>query len=138
GCSIDIWSFGCLMLEFITGRALFAVMVLGNDQQEQDDADDDHLIQMDDIIEPLPDSVMERWTRASMWYRQDRQRLQPYGNGEIYKHDSLEVLFEKNKPAEIGDTESATLCALMRQILSYDPVKRPSAMDLLKHSWFLK
>jgi non-specific serine/threonine protein kinase len=38
GCGTDMWSFGCLMFEFLRGRALFAVMMLGNDQKEQDDA----------------------------------------------------------------------------------------------------
>jgi serine/threonine protein kinase len=44
GSGIDIWSFGCLMFEFLTGRTLFAVMLLGHDQKEQDDTDDDHLV----------------------------------------------------------------------------------------------
>ncbi|KAH7381550.1 kinase-like domain-containing protein [Pyrenochaeta sp. MPI-SDFR-AT-0127] len=136
GCGIDIWSFGCLIFEFLTGRALFAVMVFGNDQKEQDDADDDHLIQLDEIIQPLPNSMMADWPRSSKWYGPSRQRLQPYASGELYKHDSLEVLFEKNKPAEIDSSESAVLCALMRQIFNYDPAKRPSATDLLKHPWF--
>lgn len=136
GCGIDIWSFGCLIFEFLTGRALFAVMMLGNDQKEQDDTDDDHLIQLNDVIRPLPDSIMAAWLRASKWYGPDRQRLQPYANGEPYIHKSLEVLFAEHKSAEIDDRESAVLCSLMRQILEYDPAKRPSAMDLLKHPWF--
>ncbi|KAF2789710.1 kinase-like protein [Melanomma pulvis-pyrius CBS 109.77] len=136
GCSIDIWSFGCLMFEFLTGRTLFAVGILGNGQKEQDDGDDDHLIQLNDIIRPLPDSVMAAWPRAGKWYTPNRQRLQPYCNDEPYIHDSLEVLFWENKPAEIDDEESAVLCSLMRNILDYDPGNRPSAVDILKHPWF--
>lgn len=135
-CSIDIWSFGCLMFEFLTGRTLFAVGMLGNNQKEQDDADDDHLIQLNDVIRPLPDSVIAAWPRASKWYKSNRQRLQPYSNDEPYIHQSLEVLFAENKPAEIDNKESTVLCSLMRQILEYDPAKRPSAVDLLKHPWF--
>ncbi|KAF2177563.1 serine/threonine-protein kinase SRPK3 [Zopfia rhizophila CBS 207.26] len=136
GCGIDMWSFGCLMFEFLTGRTLFAVGMLGNDQKEQDDADDDHLIQLNDVIRPLPDSIMAAWPRASKWYKPNRQRLQPYSNDEPYIHQSLEVLFAEHKPAEIDNEESAVLCSLMQQILEYDPAKRPSAVDLLKHPWF--
>ena len=138
GCGIDMWSFGCLMFEFLTSKALFAVMMLRNDQKEQDDADDDHLIQLNDVIRPLPDSIMAAWPRACKWYGPNRQRLQPYANGEPYIHKSLKVLFAQYKPAEIDNEESAVLCSLMQQILEYNPAKRPSAADLLKHPWFLE
>ncbi|KAF2805871.1 serine protein kinase [Mytilinidion resinicola] len=137
GCGIDMWSFGCLVFEILTGRSLFAVMMLGKDQEEQDDADDDHLTQLNDIIQPLPDPIMTAWPRASKWYGPNRQPLAPYSEGEPpYIHDSLQVLFLKNKPDEINDKESAVLCSLMKQILQYGPAKRPSAVDLLKHPWF--
>lgn len=127
------------MFELLTGRALFAVMMLGNDQKEQDDADDDHLIQLNDIVCSLPDSLIASWPRASKWYGPNRQRLQPYADGshkDPYVHKPLTELFMENKPDEIGDEESAILIMLMKQILEYDPAKRPSAIDLLKHSWF--
>jgi len=124
------------MFEFLTGRPLFALMMLGNDQSEQDDTDDDHLIQLNDIIRPLPESMMAAWPRASKWYDRNRQPLQPYGNGELYIHKSLEVLFAEHKPAEIDDGESAALCSIMRRVLEYDPAQRLSAVDLLKLSWF--
>jgi serine/threonine protein kinase len=136
GFGIDIWSFGCLVFEFLTGRALFAVMMLGNDQSDADDADDDHLIQFNDVIRPLPESTMTAWPRASKWYGPNRQRLQPYSNEEPYIHKSLEVLFTQHRPADIDDEESAVLCSLIQQILEYDRAKRPSAVDILKHPWF--
>jgi len=124
------------MFEFLTGRMLFAVGMLGRDQKDQDDADDDHFIQLNDVIRPLPDSIMAAWPRASKWYKPNCQRLQPYSNDEPYIHQSLEELFAENKPVDIDIEESAVLCSLMRQILEYDPTKRPSAVDLLKHPWF--
>ncbi|KAF1951326.1 kinase-like protein [Byssothecium circinans] len=136
GTGIDMWSFGCLMFEFLTGRALFAVMVLSHDQNEQDDADDDHLIQLNDVIRPLPDSIMAAWPRASKWYGPNRKPLQPYSDAEPYIHKPLEVLFAKHKSDEIDDSESEVVCSIIRQILDYDPAKRPSAEDLLKHPWF--
>jgi serine/threonine protein kinase len=136
GSGIDIWSFGCLMFELLTGRSLFALMMLGHDQQEQDETDDDHLVQLNDILRPLPESMMELWPRARKFFGPQRQRLQPYSDDEPYIHESIEVLFAGHKSPEIDDEKSAVLVLLMRQILEYDPSKRPSAEDLLKHSWF--
>ncbi|KAF2847505.1 kinase-like protein [Plenodomus tracheiphilus IPT5] len=136
GPGIDIWSFGCLMFEFLTGRTLFALMMLGHDQKEQDDTDDDHLVQLNDVIRPLPDSMMQAWPRAGKWYGEDRQRLQPYSDEESYIHDSIDKLFVENRSPEIDEEESRVLVALMRRILEYDPLVRPTAEDLLKHPWF--
>jgi non-specific serine/threonine protein kinase len=135
GSAIDIWSFGCLIFEFLTGRALFAVGTVGLSQEDRDEADDDHLTQLNDIIQPLPDSMMAAWPRASMWYGPERQPLMPYG-GEVYIHKPLEDLFAENKPDSIDDGEAAVVCELIRQILKYDPAERPAAVDLLKHPWF--
>jgi serine/threonine protein kinase len=124
------------MFGFLTGRTLFALMMLGHDHKEQDDTDDDHLVQLNDVIRPLPDSMMQAWPLASKWYGSNRQRLQPYSDDEPYIHDSIDKLFIENRSPEIGDGESAILLALMRQILQYDPQSRPTAEDLLKHPWF--
>ncbi|ROW07940.1 hypothetical protein VMCG_03421 [Cytospora schulzeri] len=53
---IDIWSFGCLIYELITGTQLFGVCLMGDDKEE--DADDDHLLEFHDIIGQLPDNIM--------------------------------------------------------------------------------
>jgi len=53
GTGVDIWAFGCLVYEFLTGEALFAVMP-GDDKDEIEQADDDDLILMNDKIRPLP------------------------------------------------------------------------------------
>ncbi|KAH3978977.1 hypothetical protein HBH70_097650 [Parastagonospora nodorum] len=136
GAEIDIWSFGCLMFEFLTGRSLFALMMLGHDQDEQDETDDDHLLQLNDILCPLPESMIKLWPRFSKWYTTDRKRLQPYGDEEPYIYDSIEILFAKNKSPEIGEEEAAIVVSLMRRILEYDPEQRPTAEELLKNPWF--
>jgi non-specific serine/threonine protein kinase len=82
--------------------------------------------------------MMAAWPRTSKRYGPNRQRLQPYNSGEPYIHESLEVLFAQHKPAKIDNEESAVLCSIMLQILECNPAKRPLAVDLLKHLWFLE
>lgn len=152
------------MYEFLTGEALFAVMVLGYDQEDRDDADDEHLCQMNDIIRPLPDSMMRAWPRGSKYFDADHNHLQPDeedcqdDNGEAdtgksgeenehenedeaegnesYIYDTLEQRFAEHKHPDIDEEEADVVSRLIREILVYDPAQRPSAEELLKHPWF--
>jgi serine/threonine protein kinase len=57
--SIDIWSYGCLIYEFLTAKCLFAVWVMGDDENDSvEDADDEHLLNLNDIIQPLPEHLL--------------------------------------------------------------------------------
>jgi len=44
-------------------------------------------------------------------------------------NDSLEVLFEKDKPGRLGPEESKVIVGLIRQILQYGFKKQPGAVD---------
>ncbi len=57
--SQDIWSFGCLIFEFITGRPLFVVDTTG----DKDEANDDHFLQMYSILGPFPENILSKWAR---------------------------------------------------------------------------
>lgn len=74
---IDIWAFGCLVYEFITGTRLFSVDLIGDDEHK--DADDDHILDLIDVLGPLPDDLMSRWERQDKWIGPDGERLQPRG-----------------------------------------------------------
>ncbi|GJJ15342.1 hypothetical protein Clacol_009618 [Clathrus columnatus] len=148
--AIDIWAFGCLMFEFLTARTLFAVATFGWDEQQQNDADDSHFIQFYKVIGKLPDSIIDAWPRSSKYfdlvtgerinprpqeaddYHSNDMSFQLFGN----RYARLEVRFGKDKHETINDEESAVVCSIIRQILSYSPEDRPSAADLLKHPWF--
>jgi PAS domain-containing protein len=155
---------------------------------EDESADDDHLLELNDILEPLPDSwLKEKWPRAGKFFGPNRERLNPYSEEDaeaeemddidseemddtgaeemdntdskeleeahqeeeeecddgddkmqdgIWINDSLEKLFEKNKPEDIDEAEAEVVTALIRQILKYEPSQRPSALELLQHPWF--
>ncbi|KAH6637562.1 kinase-like domain-containing protein [Boeremia exigua] len=128
---IDAWSFGCLMYEVLASEPLFALMGTGSDE---DIADDDHFVQLHEIIRPLPESIMRDWKGASKWYGPDGECLSPHGSSKPYS--TLEERFAKRKHPDIGDDEAATICQIIREALAYDPAERPTVEDLLGHAWF--
>jgi non-specific serine/threonine protein kinase len=62
GFGVDIWSYGCLLFEFITGRPLVQLPPLEDDS---DCLDDDHLIQLKEIPQPLPENLLAAWSGSS-------------------------------------------------------------------------
>ncbi|KIW86357.1 hypothetical protein Z517_01753 [Fonsecaea pedrosoi CBS 271.37] len=136
GSSIDIWSFGCLIFELLTGVSLFSVVVYFEDDRES--TDDEHILQMNDILEPLPDVWLQKtWTRARKYFGPERERLGPIADGqnEPYVDDPLELRLKEYKPKDI-DEEAGVITSLIRSILRYEPSQRSTAEELLKHSWF--
>lgn len=185
----DIWSFGCLIFEFLTGRPLFTVDTVMSNIEE---ADDDHLLQMIDILGPLPKSLAERWPRWRTYFDESGVRIKDYigepfdqdkfdaemndndrydddqyEDDDFYPDDSiaeadendsvpeivptgspmpsegsgptlppLERFFDLQKPSSLDTAESQVIVTLLKQILDYDPARRPSTSELLEHPWF--
>ncbi|KAL8860885.1 MAG: hypothetical protein Q9178_002640 [Gyalolechia marmorata] len=134
--SIDIWSFGCLVYELFTGRPLFVVMNMGG--QELDDCNDDHLLQMTDVLGPLPEHLFSRWSRSSKYFNDNGELFNSMIDGppKIILFGSLEDQFRKYKSNEIAEEEEGLVLDLLRCVLRYEPKERPSAEDILKHAWF--
>ncbi|KAK1999779.1 serine/threonine-protein kinase SRPK3 [Colletotrichum falcatum] len=72
GTGIDIWSFGCLLFAFITGRSLFELPPFGFSDETLKDK---HLIQMSEIIQPLPESLVVKWPSWSKYFGPGGERL---------------------------------------------------------------
>jgi len=141
--SIDIWSFGCLVFEFVTGMSLFTVSNWSG--LTQDESNDDHLLQLTDVLGVLPENLFSKWTRSNRYFGPDRVRFNsivgeiPEGGGSgdpPFRFDPLEKYFQEQKPKDVDDSEALAIIALLRRILQYEPEKRPSAADLIQDSWF--
>jgi non-specific serine/threonine protein kinase len=133
--SLDIWSFGCLIFELITGRPLFCVP--GSDYE-----DDSHILSLVGTLGPLPSDLFNRWQTSSSYFTPDGElfncRLGGVAEGEqplLLEYATMEKLFDQAKP-ELGEEEAGEIKALIRWILQYDPEKRPTAAEILSNPWF--
>jgi len=205
----DIWSFGCLMFEFITGRMLFSVIPpwpaewadamftkdddegkndpeehsehlavtdrkdLGIDKKKSeraslrdgnaesqdegtyteddglitgtdDDTDDDHILQMAEVLGPVPLSFLARYARSHIYFSESGDVTKHYvgrrREGDEVKDipilPPIETFLDQEKGADLSSRDASMIKELLRAILQFDPVKRPSAEELLAHLWF--
>ncbi|KAF2970527.1 hypothetical protein GQX73_g3074 [Xylaria multiplex] len=151
--TIDIWCFGCLMFELLTDRPLFEVTGFLCPPHV---VDDDHLIQLSEIIGPLPQHIRDAWPKYTSYFGPNGERLNvepsdfddsewgrniradqpPEGYGPPIAMPSLEDSFYKYKANDIGEAEARELVSLLRETLQIEPSKRPSAAQLLQKRWF--
>ncbi|KAI9755268.1 MAG: hypothetical protein M1815_005130 [Lichina confinis] len=141
--SQDIWSFGCLVFEFLTGTPLFAIWK--SPWCDEHEADDDHLLQLSEILGPLPSFLLSRWARSNIYFNANGENIKNYigvlpegysENDDRFTFLNLEDSFGEGKPAHIRPEEQKEIIALLRYILQYDQKLRPSAAELLRHPWF--
>ncbi|KAM0425741.1 hypothetical protein ACHAPT_008989 [Fusarium lateritium] len=135
--SLDIWSFGCLVFELITGQPLFCVP-WSESETEQNDG---HLLSLTACLGALPDELYKHWT-SSLYFTPDRKLFNcelggvaEGGEPLMVEQLSMEELFDQAGP-DLDEEEATQVKSLIRRILQYDPVKRPSPAEILQDPWF--
>lgn len=135
----DVWSFGCLLFEFITGRTLFVVV----HSEDYDEDNDDHLLQFFDILGKLPEFLLSNWSRSSTYFDSSGKQIKNYVGDLPEGFDpqsctspSLEEQFDNEKPPVMSIEDSKACKRLLRWILQYDATQRPSTRELLEDPWF--
>ena len=107
GTAIDIWAAGCVMAEMLTGSPLFP------------GTGDFELLSM--IADILGDACEENWPGISV--------LADFGKIGFYKKTGKSM-------KEVFPSFSEEAIDLLNKIIIYDPAKRITAKEALKHKWF--
>ncbi|RMD42986.1 hypothetical protein DV735_g2108, partial [Chaetothyriales sp. CBS 134920] len=130
----DIWSIGCILVEFFTGDALF---------QTHDNLE--HLAMMEAVCNSKIDAKLIKQVcstarganhnPASSFFVKNKL---DYPNAETSKASRKYVKAMKHLPEFIPPTTSFNkqLLDLLKKIFVYDPAKRITAQNALKHPWF--
>ncbi|KAL2850097.1 hypothetical protein BJX68DRAFT_237319 [Aspergillus pseudodeflectus] len=105
----------------------------------RESVDDDHFLQLHDILGPVPHSD------AHIYYNEKGELVKHY-IGELSSGpvsdlieplEPLERAFEEEKPEDLSVKDTKNVKRLLTRILDYDPGKRPSAGELLEDPWFV-
>lgn len=84
GKGIDTWAFGCLVFELLTGRPLFVRLEgLDGDAEGDEQTNDEHLIQLSEVLGPLPAALAGRWRRRESYFGPDGERLRIREGGGV-------------------------------------------------------
>jgi len=111
GTAVDIWSIGCIFGEMVNGKALFPGKT--------------ETIQLLKICQFLGTPTTKEWPTMNTYL--NSKIMNDIGNGEVFPLINWKKAFPKLEDSGID---------LISKMLQFDPAKRISAQDALKHPFF--
>lgn len=112
----DVWSVGCTIYELLTGDMLFEPHHLTGSNRNRE-----HLHEIQQKIGQIPQNIITQSTKMDRFFKNDKTL-----KGSYTTHH--EKYGEKIKNKKIVD--------LMDKMFCFDPLKRISVEECLKHEWF--
>ena len=122
--AIDMWSMGCIMIELFTGFPLFP----GTNEREQ-------LQLIIDVIGMVPGSVLQVSQRKHL-FSQLKENASPAPVDVLTPQQKEERL--KYIMVKLRDTPDDSFVNLIACCLEWDPTKRLTPEQCLRHEWILK
>lgn len=122
----DVWSIGCILVEFFTGEALF-----------QTHENLEHLAMMEAVFGPMPEPFARKASRNRPEWFNKNYRLD-YPQSSTSRQSRKFVRAMRPLEAIIPQTSivNARFKDLLSKLLEWEPHKRITVKDALKHSYF--
>eukprot|EP00271_Cylindrocystis_brebissonii_P005200 TRINITY_DN1716_c0_g1_i6.p1 TRINITY_DN1716_c0_g1~~TRINITY_DN1716_c0_g1_i6.p1 ORF type:complete len:347 (+),score=33.39 TRINITY_DN1716_c0_g1_i6:143-1042(+) len=124
----DVWSIGCILVELVTGDALF-----------QTHENLEHLAMMERVLGPIPAAMIKRADRrAEKYFRHLRLELNwPEG---AMSRESIRAVKRLPRMRDLimqhVEHSAGSLIDLLHGLLKFEPAERISAREALKHPFF--
>eukprot|EP00803_Ostreobium_quekettii_P004479 evm.model.scf_2131.2 EVM.evm.TU.scf_2131.2 scf_2131:12058-12868(+) len=126
----DMWSVGCILVELVTGEALF-----------QTHENLEHMAMMEKVLGPIPEKMIRNCSKAMKKYFEHGQLFWPQGASSrksvraVRKLSSLKD-YVANYVENAGRHQLQSLVDLLHRLLQYEPSHRITAREALGHAFF--
>ncbi len=120
---VDIWAAGCILYELINGSFLF-----DPDKDKFKSRDYYHLLE----ISKVSGKFSKKFLKKTKNWRNFFDRDYDIKDTEFREYYDLDELFEKVEDLK----EKSEIIDLVKKMLTINPGDRPSAEEILSHSWF--
>ncbi|KAJ9534697.1 hypothetical protein QJQ45_013058 [Haematococcus lacustris] len=126
----DLWSVGCIIIELLTGDALF-----------QTHENLEHLAMMEQVLGPIPESLIQRSNKICSKYFVNNRLCWPDASTTKKSVKAVKKLTGLRRLIlEHGDSSAVPhldlLVDLLTELLRYEPEQRISASAALQHPFF--
>ncbi|KAI9322390.1 kinase-like domain-containing protein [Dichotomocladium elegans] len=121
----DLWSIGCILVELFTGDALFHT----HDNLE-------HLAMMESVLGKIPVKMARAVSSEACAYFKNGRLTYPGPNTSLQSQKSVKALKSLKYTIQPRTQANNALVDLLQKLLTYDPAKRITAREALRHFFF--